>query len=113
MTSPETYGLELWLGMFEMVYRVPAQAVTMVGRSKEGPGDVRPNLPLGPTPILRQTSRCPMPMRHRSRVALSIAASGSDLHGRYIFGDWITRRFWAFLRSKCGWGADRDRVRLM
>ncbi len=91
---------DLWVGdvgweMYEMVYRVRSGG--NYGWSiKEGPGDVRPNLPLGPTPILP------------ADVALSHADAASvtggfvyrgkrfpDLHGRYIFGDWITRRFWA------------------
>ncbi len=90
---------DLWVGdvgweMYEMVYRVRSGG--NYGWSiKEGPGDVRPNLPLGPTPILRQTSRCPCRCGIGHGGFVYRGKRFPDLHGRYIFGDWITRRFWA------------------
>ena len=90
---------ELWVGdvgweAWEMVYRVVSGG-NYGWAIKEGPGDVKPQ-PIGPTPI------------RKPDIALSHAEAASvtgglvyrgdklpDFKGRYFFGDWITRKFWA------------------
>lgn len=91
---------DLWVGdvgweAWEMIYRVRPGG-NYGWPIKEGPGDVRPDATPGPTPILA------------ADVALSHADAASvtggvvyrgqnhpDLRGHYLFGDWVTRRFWA------------------
>ncbi len=90
----------LWVGdvgweAYEMVYRVVSGG--NYGWSiTEGPGSVVPAQKMGPTPTLPPD------------IALSHADAASvtggrvyrghqhaSLRGSYVFGDWITRRFWA------------------
>ena len=91
---------QLWVGdvgweAYEMVYRVRSGG--NYGWSiKEGPGDVMPNLPVGPTPILAPD----ITLSHADAASVTggFVYRGSklpELRGSYVFGDWITRRFWA------------------
>ncbi len=91
---------QLWVGdvgweAYEMVYRVRAGG--NYGWSiKEGPGDVLPNLPVGPTPILAPD----ITLSHADAASVTggLVYRGSqlpNLRGSYVFGDWITRRFWS------------------
>jgi len=91
---------ELWVGdvgweAYEMVYRVRSGG--NYGWSlKEGPGDAQPNQPLGPTPILAPD----ITLTHADAASVTggVVHRGSQLptlRGKYVFGDWITRRFWA------------------
>ncbi len=91
---------DLWVGdvgweAWEMVYRVRPGG-NYGWPVKEGPGDARPDAPRGPTPILP------------ADVALSHAEAASvtggvvyhgkklpEIQGQYVFGDWVTRKFWA------------------
>ncbi|MEO8270852.1 MAG: hypothetical protein ABI557_14100, partial [Aureliella sp.] len=62
---------------------------------KEGPGDVKPQTP-GPTPILQAD----IALNHSQAASVTggMVYRGTqypDLTGTYIFGDWITRKFWA------------------
>lgn len=90
---------DLWVGdvgweAWEMVYRV--QAGGNYGWAiKEGPGDVKPQTP-GPTPILPPD----IALNHSQAASVTggLVYRGTkylDLNGSYIFGDWITRKFWA------------------
>ncbi len=91
---------ELWVGdvgweAYEMVYRVRSGG--NYGWSiKEGPGDVMPDAPIGPTPILPPD----ITLSHADAASVTggIVYRGkkhAELVGNYVFGDWITRRFWA------------------
>ena len=91
---------QLWVGdvgweAYEMIYRVRSGG--NYGWSiKEGPGDVMPNLPIGPTPILAPD----ITLSHADAASVTggFVYRGSklpQLRGSYVFGDWITRRFWA------------------
>ncbi|MEQ1826997.1 MAG: PQQ-dependent sugar dehydrogenase [Pirellula sp.] len=91
---------DLWVGdvgweAFEMVYRVRSGG--NYGWSiKEGPGDVLPDLPIGPAPI----SPPDITLGHSDAASVTggFVYRGDlipGLRGKYVFGDWITRRFWA------------------
>ena len=91
---------QLWVGdvgweAYEMVYRVVTGG--NYGWSiTEGPGDVIPGQKMGPTPILPPD----IALSHADAASVT---GGMVYHGRehaalggsYVFGDWITRRFWA------------------
>ncbi len=90
---------QLWVGdvgweAWEMVYRV-RRGGNYGWAVKEGPGDVK-SQPVGPTPIL------PADIALGHNEAASVTGglvyhgkSFPELSGNYIFGDWITRKFWA------------------
>jgi putative heme-binding domain-containing protein len=91
---------DLWVGdvgweAFEMVHRV--KPGSNLGWSiKEGPGDVMPELQRGPTPI--QPPEIALTHADAASVTGGVVYRGrkhTDLVGKYIFGDWITRRYWA------------------
>jgi putative heme-binding domain-containing protein len=91
---------DLWVGdvgweLYEMVYRV--RSGSNLGWSiKEGPGDVMPDLPIGPTPI--QPADIALSHADACSVTGGFVYHGKrfpELTGKYIFGDWITRRYWA------------------
>lgn len=91
---------DLWVGdvgweAWEMVYRVRSGG-NYGWAIKEGPGDVKPQQKIGPTPI----SPADIALGHAEAASVTggIVYRGSqleDLDGEYIFGDWITRKFWA------------------
>ncbi|MFO0940917.1 MAG: PQQ-dependent sugar dehydrogenase [Pirellulales bacterium] len=91
---------QLWVGdvgweLYEMVYRV--RSGSNLGWSiKEGPGDVMPDLKPGPTPI--QPADIVLNHADAASVTGGYVYHGRkipSLQGKYIFGDWITRRYWA------------------
>ena len=91
---------DLWVGdvgweAFEMVYRV--RAGSNCGWSiKEGPGDVMPEIKVGPTPI--QPADIVLTHADAASVTGGFVYHGTELPelgGKYVFGDWITRRYWA------------------
>ena len=83
-------GWELW----EMVYRVE-RGGNYGWSIVEGPQSIKPNGKTGPTPIL------PPVVSHSHTEAASITG-GSVYHGKrlreldgaYIYGDWVTGKFW-------------------
>jgi putative heme-binding domain-containing protein len=91
---------DLWVGdvgweAFEMVYRV--RSGSNCGWSiKEGPGDVMPDIKVGPTPI--QPADIVLTHADAASVTGGFVYHGTEfpeLGGKYVFGDWITRRYWA------------------
>jgi glucose/arabinose dehydrogenase/cytochrome c553 len=90
---------DLWVGdvgweAWEMVYRVKSGG-NYGWAIKEGPGDVKPQA-LGPTPVLPPD----IALNHAEAASVTggMVYRGrkyADLTGSYIFGDWITRKFWA------------------
>ncbi|MCR9292812.1 MAG: PQQ-dependent sugar dehydrogenase, partial [bacterium] len=90
---------ELWVGdvgweAWEMVYRVKPGG-NYGWAIKEGPGDVK-DQPPGPTPILAAD----IALNHAEAASVTggMVYRGDryqDLRGTYIFGDWITRKYWA------------------
>ncbi|MCE3017468.1 MAG: PQQ-dependent sugar dehydrogenase [Pirellula sp.] len=91
---------DLWVGdvgweAFEMVYRV--RSGSNCGWSiKEGPGDVMPEIKVGPTPI--QPADIVLTHADAASVTGGFVYHGTEfpeLGGKYVFGDWITRRYWA------------------
>ncbi len=96
--DPETG--DLWVGdvgweAWEMVYR--AKPGGNYGWSiTEGPGLVKREQALGPTPIL--PADIALGHAEAASVTGGMVYRGQlypDLDGTYIFGDWITRKFWA------------------
>ncbi len=98
MAFDEVTG-DLWVGdvgweAWEMVYRIRSGG-NYGWAIKEGPGDVKPQKP-GPTPILPAD----IALGHSDAASVTggMVYRGQQvpqLFGKYIFGDWITRRFWA------------------
>lgn len=90
---------DLWVGdvgweAWEMVYRVKSGG-NYGWAIKEGPGDVRLQKP-GPTPI--QPAEISLGHNEAASVTGGFVYRGKkfeDLNGKYIFGDWVTRKFWA------------------
>ncbi len=90
---------DLWVGdvgweAWEMVYRVRAGG-NYGWAIKEGPGDVKPQKP-GPTPIL--PPEIALGHNEAASVTGGFVYHGSrfpELRGTYIFGDWISRKYWA------------------
>ncbi len=90
---------DLWVGdvgweAWEMVYRVKPGG-NYGWAVKEGPGDVKPQA-LGPTPILPPD----VALGHNEAASVTggFVYHGTQfpqLAGTYIFGDWVTRKFWA------------------
>ncbi|MCA9125911.1 MAG: PQQ-dependent sugar dehydrogenase [Planctomycetales bacterium] len=90
---------DLWVGdvgweAWEMVYRVRSGG-NYGWAIKEGPGDVKPQKQ-GPTPI----SPADIALGHAEAASVTggMVYRGTqlpDLKGQYVFGDWITRKFWA------------------
>jgi putative heme-binding domain-containing protein len=90
---------DLWVGdvgweAWEMIYRVRAGG-NYGWAVKEGPGDVKPQQ-LGPTPILPPD----VALGHNEAASVTggLVYHGTkfpQLAGKYIFGDWVTRKFWA------------------
>ena len=95
--DPETE--DLWVGdvgweAWEMVYRVKSGG-NYGWAIKEGPGDVKPQKP-GPTPI----SPAEIALGHNEAASVTggfvyRGKKHSAMNGKYVFGDWITRKFWA------------------
>ncbi len=90
---------DLWVGdvgweAWEMVYRVKPGG-NYGWAIKEGPGDVKPQKP-GPTPIL--PAEIALGHNEAASVTGGFVYRGKKhavMNGKYIFGDWITRKFWA------------------
>lgn len=90
---------DLWVGdvgweAWEMVYRVKSGG-NYGWAIKEGPGDVKPQRP-GPTPIL--PADIALGHNEAASVTGGMVYRGSaypEMVGKYIFGDWVTRKFWA------------------
>ncbi len=90
---------DLWVGdvgweAWEMVYRVISGG-NYGWAIKEGPGDVK-SQPIGPTPI--QPPEIALSHAEAASVTGGLVYRGKQLpefYGNYIFGDWITRKFWA------------------
>lgn len=91
---------DLWVGdvgweMWEMVYKV--QKGGNYGWSiKEGPQSVKPNVKIGPSPILPPTVAYP----HTEAASITggfvyRGKKHKDLIGAYICGDWMSRKYWA------------------
>jgi len=91
---------DLWVGdvgweAWEMVYRVRPGG-NYGWPIKEGPGDTRPDAKQGPTPIL--PADVALPHSEAASVTGGVVYRGQNLkslQGQYIFGDWVTRKFWA------------------
>lgn len=91
---------DLWVGdvgweAWEMVYRVRPGG-NYGWPIKEGPGDARPDAARGPTPIL--PADVALSHAEAASVTGGVVYHGSQLpeiRGQYIFGDWVTRKFWA------------------
>jgi putative heme-binding domain-containing protein len=91
---------DLWVGdvgweAWEMIYRVQSGG-NYGWPIKEGPGDTRPDVQPGPTPILPAD----IALSHSDAASVTggVVYRGNQLpeiHGQYVFGDWVTRRFWA------------------
>jgi putative heme-binding domain-containing protein len=91
---------DLWVGdvgweSWEMVYRVTAGG--NYGWSvMEGPLELQPDLPRGPTPILPPDVA--LPHSEAASVTGGYVYRGErlpSLRGKYVFGDWMTRKFWS------------------
>ena len=90
---------DLWVGdvgweAWEMVYRVVSGG-NYGWAIKEGPGDVK-SQPIGPTPI--RPPEIALSHAEAASVTGGLVYRGKQLpefYGNYIFGDWITRKFWA------------------
>ncbi len=90
---------DLWVGdvgweAWEMIYRVRSGG-NYGWAVKEGPGDVKPQK-VGPTPI----SPPDVALGHNEAASVTggFVYHGTkfpELAGKYIFGDWVTRKFWA------------------
>ena len=90
---------DIWVGdvgweAWEMVYRIRS-AGNYGWAIKEGPGDVKPQKP-GPTPI----SPPEIALGHNEAASVTggfvyRGKKHAEINGKYIFGDWITRKFWA------------------
>jgi putative heme-binding domain-containing protein len=98
--SFDTKTGELWVGdvgweAFEMVQRVVSGG--NYGWSiKEGPGDVVSTQPIGPSAIIPPA----ITLTHADAASVTggFVYHGQEhplLRGSYVFGDWITRRFWS------------------
>ena len=91
---------DLWVGdvgweAWEMVYRVRSGG-NYGWPIKEGPGDVRGDVEPGPTPI--SPPDVALPHAEAASVTGGVVYRGErypTLAGQYVFGDWITRKFWA------------------
>ncbi|MEZ6153855.1 MAG: PQQ-dependent sugar dehydrogenase [Pirellulaceae bacterium] len=90
---------DLWVGdvgweAWEMVYRVVSGG-NYGWAIKEGPGDVK-SQPIGPTPI--RPPDIALSHAEAASVTGGVVYRGKrlpEIKGKYIFGDWITRKFWA------------------
>ncbi len=91
---------DLWVGdvgweAWEMVYRVQPGG-NYGWPIKEGPGDVRPDASPGPTPIL--SAEVALPHAEAASITGGVVYHGQalpSLRGKYVYGDWVTRKFWA------------------
>jgi uncharacterized repeat protein (TIGR03806 family) len=84
-------GWELW----EMVYRIE-RGGNYGWSVTEGPQPVKPNDPVGPTPILPPALA--LPHTESASITGGFVYRGKrlpELQGHYVFGDWETRRVWA------------------
>ena len=84
-------GWELW----EMVYRIE-RGGNYGWSVSEGPQSVKPNDPVGPTPIL--PAALALPHTESASITGGFVYRGKrlpELRGQYVFGDWETRRMWA------------------
>ncbi|MCA9190441.1 MAG: PQQ-dependent sugar dehydrogenase [Planctomycetales bacterium] len=90
---------DLWVGdvgweAWEMVYRVRPGG-NYGWAIKEGPGDVKVQLQ-GPTPIL--PADVALGHAEAASVTGGVVYHGQllpELRGKYVFGDWITRKYWS------------------
>ncbi len=90
---------DLWVGdvgweAWEMIYRVKSGG-NYGWAVKEGPGDVKPQK-LGPTEIT--PAEIALGHNEAASVTGGFVYRGkklAEMNGKYIFGDWITRKFWA------------------
>ncbi|HXG11970.1 MAG TPA: PQQ-dependent sugar dehydrogenase, partial [Gemmataceae bacterium] len=91
---------ELWVGdvgweLWEMIYRVE-RGGNYGWSIMEGPQPVRPEAKRGPTPI--RPPALALPHSKAASITGGYVYRGrrlKELVGRYIFGDWETRRIWA------------------
>ncbi|XZE53210.1 PQQ-dependent sugar dehydrogenase [Planctomycetaceae bacterium SH139] len=98
---------DLWVGdvgweAWEMVYRVRPGG-NYGWPIKEGPGDVRPDASPGPTPIL--SAEVALPHAEAASITGGVVYHGQalpSLRGKYVYGDWVTRKFWAAAFDKVG-----------
>ena len=90
---------DLWVGdvgweAWKMVYRVVSGG-NYGWAIKEGPGNVK-SQPIGPTPI--RPPDIALSHAEAASVTGGLVYRGKrlpEIHGKYVFGDWITRKFWA------------------
>ncbi|WP_162136223.1 PQQ-dependent sugar dehydrogenase [Zavarzinella formosa] len=90
----------LWAGdvgweMWEMIYKV-ARGGNYGWSIKEGPQSVRPDVKIGPTPILPPAIS--FPHSEAASITGGFVYRGKkwkDLAGAYVCGDWMSRKFWA------------------
>ena len=90
---------DLWVGdvgweAWEMVYRVVSGG-NYGWAIKEGPGDVKSQA-IGPTPI--RPPEIALSHAEAASVTGGVVYRGKrlpEIQGKYVFGDWITRKFWA------------------
>lgn len=90
----------LWVGdvgweMWEMIYRVVSGG-NYGWPIKEGPQSVRPDVNIGPTPILPPAIA--FPHTEAASITGGFVYRGKrfkDLAGAYICADWMSRKFWA------------------
>ncbi len=89
----------LWVGdvgweAWEMVDRVVSGG--NYGWSvQEGPGAVNSDWPVGPTPILPPDIQLPHTEAASVTGGIVPRHEHASLYGKYVFGDWMTRRYWA------------------
>ncbi len=91
---------DLWVGdvgweAWEMVYRV-RRGGNYGWPIKEGPGDARPDAVRGPTPIL--PADVALSHSEAASVTGGVVYRGDrlpEIKGQYVFGDWVTRKYWA------------------
>lgn len=90
----------LWLGdvgweKWEMVQEV-VRGGNYGWSVREGEELLRPQLPVGPTPIL--PSRAALPHSDAASITGGFVYRGDSipsLEGQYVFGDWVTGRLWS------------------
>ena len=93
-------GGTLWAGdvgweMYEMVHKI-VRGGNYGWSIKEGPQNVRPDVKIGPTPIL--PPMIAFPHTEAASITGGYVYRGKkwkDLVGAYVCGDWVSRKFWA------------------
>ncbi|MEX0687872.1 MAG: PQQ-dependent sugar dehydrogenase, partial [Pirellulales bacterium] len=93
-------GLEVW----ELVCRV--KPGDNYGWSlQEGSNPIRPDGPRGPAPVVK--AWCEVPHTAGASITGGFVYRGTnfpELVGRYVFGDWVTRRVWSIATTGDGPG---------